>query len=168
MTMTARQAEVTLPSDREVKVTRSFNAPRSLVYRAHTEPSLVQRWMLGPPGWTMPVCEMDVRAGGKYRWQWRSDDGTQAFGFFGEFREVKPDAKIVHTETYDPGTAGGEHSGGEALITTLFEETNGVTTVTTLMDFGSQESRDKAMATGMTTGMEQSFQLLDRLLAELG
>ena len=167
MTMTAQQAIVTTPSDREVKVVRSFNAPRALVYRAHTEPALVKRWMLGPPGWTMPVCEMDVRVGGKYRWRWRGDEGGQEFGFHGEFREVEPGVKLVHTESFDPGTMGGEHSGGEALITTFFDEKDGVATVTTVMDFGSQESRDKAMATGMTGGMEQSFQLLDRLLLEL-
>jgi uncharacterized protein YndB with AHSA1/START domain len=168
MTMTAHQAEVTLPSDREVKITRSFNAPRDLVYRAFIEPALLKRWMLGPPGWTMPICEMDVRVGGKFRWQWRSEDGKQEFGFYGEFREVEPGVKIVHTESFDPGTMGGEHSGGEALITALFTESGGVTTVTTLMDFGSQEARDKAVATGMTGGMEQSYQLLDTLLAEQG
>lgn len=167
MTTTAHKADVTLPSDREVKVTRSFNAPKALVYRAYTEPALLQRWMLGPPGWTMPVCEMDVRVGGKYRWRWRSDDGTQEFGFFGVFREVEPGVRTVHTEAYDPGTLGGEHSGGEALITTLFAEADGVTTVTTLMDFGSKQARDNAVATGMTSGMEQSYQLLDTLLGEL-
>lgn len=167
MAMTAQQAIVTTPSEREVKVVRSFNAPRALVYRAHTEPALVKRWMLGPPGWTMPVCEMDVRAGGKYRWRWRSDEGGQEFGFYGEFREVEPGVKLVHTESFDPGTMGGEHSGGEALITTYFDEKHGVTTVATLMDFGSQAARDKAMATGMTGGMEQSFQLLDKVLLEL-
>jgi uncharacterized protein YndB with AHSA1/START domain len=167
MTMTAQQAEVTLPSEREVKVVRSFTAPRALVYRAHTEPALVKRWMLGPPGWSMPVCEMDLRPGGKYRWRWRADEGGQEFGFYGEFRAVEPNARLVHTESFDPGSLGGEHSGGEALITTLFSEEKGVTTVTTLMDFGSQEARDKAVATGMTGGMEQSFQNLDALLAEL-
>ena len=64
-----RPLEVTLPSDREVRVVRSFDAPRQLVWDAHTRPELVTRWMLGPPGWTMPVCEMDLRAGGKYRWR---------------------------------------------------------------------------------------------------
>lgn len=163
---TAQQAEVTLPSEREVKVVRSFDAPRALVYRAHVEPALVRRWMLGPPGWSMPVCEMDLRVGGKYRWRWRADDGGAEFGFHGEFKAVEPNERIVHTELFDPGTMGGEHSGGEALITTSFAEAGGVTTVTTLMDFGTQEARDKAMATGMTTGMEQSFQQLDKLLAE--
>lgn len=165
--ITTHQAEVTLPSEREVKVTRSFNAPVALVYRAHTEPALVRRWMLGPPGWSMPVCDMDLRVGGTYRWRWRADEGGAEFGFHGEFTAIEPNARLVHTEQFDPGTMGGEHSGGEALVTTLFRETDGVTTVTTVMDFGSQAARDKAMATGMTTGMEQSFQQLDRLLAEI-
>ena len=88
MPMTMEKAQVTLPSDREVKVTRSFKAARPLVYRAYTEPALVQRWLLGPPGWSMPVCEMDVRVGGRYRWRWRSDKDASEFGFAGTFREV--------------------------------------------------------------------------------
>ena len=66
---TTNEAQVSTPSDREVQVTRAFRAPRALVYRSYTEPALLQRWLLGPPGWTMPVCEMDVRVGGKYRWR---------------------------------------------------------------------------------------------------
>ena len=107
MRTTMEKAHVTMPSDREVKVTRSFRAPRELVYRAYTEPELVRRWLLGPPGWSMPVCEMDVRVGGRYRWRWKSDTGAQEFGFSGEFREVEPPSKLVHTEAYDPGTVGG-------------------------------------------------------------
>ena len=136
------KAHVTLPSDREVKVMRSFKAPRALVYRAHTEPELVSQWQLGPPGWTMPVCEMDVRVGGRYRWVWRSEaDGSQ-FGFSGVFREVERDARLVHTERFEPGTVGGEFPGEEALITVSFAEENGMTTVTSLMDFGSKAARD--------------------------
>lgn len=159
------KAHVSTPSDQEVQVVRSFRAPRALVYRAYSEPALIQRWMLGPPGWTMPVCEMDARVGGSYRWRWRSEDGTQEFGFFGVFREVDPGVRTVHTETFDPGSVGGSMGGGEAIITTTFEEHDGITTVTTLMDFGSKEARDAAVATGMTDGMEQSHQLLDSLLA---
>jgi uncharacterized protein YndB with AHSA1/START domain len=167
MPMTSDRAQVTMPSDREVMVTRSFKAPRALVFRAHTEPGLVRRWMLGPPGWSMPVCEMDVRVGGKYRWQWRSDTDGQTFGFFGTFREVEPPSRLVHTEAYDPGTVGGGYpSGGEALVTTTFEEEGGITTITILIDFGSKEGRDAAVKTGMTDGMEQSYQLLDRLVQE--
>jgi uncharacterized protein YndB with AHSA1/START domain len=166
MPMTIDKAQVTMPSDREVKVTRSFKAPRALVYRAFTEPELVRRWLLGPPGWSMPVCEMDVRVGGTYRWSWRNDQDGSQFGFNGTFREVQPPAKLVHTEAYDPGTVGGIFPGQEALVTVTFAEEDGVTTMTSVIDFGSNEARDGAMATGMTDGMEQSYQLLDRLLAQ--
>ena len=165
MPMAIEKAEVTLPSEREVKVTRSFKAPKTLVYRAYTEPQLVRRWLLGPPGWSMPVCEMDVRVGGKYRWRWRSDTDAKEFGFFGMFREVVPASRLVHTEGYDPGTVGGgDYPGEGAIVTVSFTEEAGYTTVTSLIDFGSKEARDAAMATGMTDGMEQSYQLLDELL----
>jgi uncharacterized protein YndB with AHSA1/START domain len=164
MMATIDKAQVTLPSDSEVKVVRSFRAPRAMVYRAYTEPQLLQRWLLGPPGWSMPVCEMDVRVGGSFRWQWQSDDGEQQFGFSGTFREVQPPARLVHTEAYDPGTVGGSYPGEPAIVTVTFLEQAGMTTMTTLVDFGSKEARDGAVATGMTDGMEQSYQLLDGLL----
>lgn len=160
------RARVSMPSDREVEVTRAFQAPKDLVYKAYSDPALVRRWMLGPPGWSMPVCEMDLRVGGSYRWRWRSDDGQGEFGFHGVFREVVPGSKVVHTQSYDPGTTGQGEAGGEAIITLTFSEEKGVTTVTTRMDFGSKEIRDSVVATGMTDGMEQSYQLLDRQLAE--
>jgi uncharacterized protein YndB with AHSA1/START domain len=166
MPMTIERAQVTLPSEREVKVVRSFKAPRALVYRAYTEPQLVKRWLLGPPGWTMPVCEMDVRVGGRYRWRWKSDKDSSEFGFAGTFREVQPAAKLVHSEAYDPGTVGDDYPKNEAIVTVTFTEEGGVTTVTSLIDFGSKETRDAAVGTGMTDGMEQSYQLLDRLLVE--
>ena len=158
------KAQVTLPSDREVRVTRSFKAPRALVYRAHTEPDLVRRWLLGPPGWSMPVCEMDVRVDGKYRWRWRNDQDGSEFGFSGTFREVKAPERLVHSEAYEPGTVGGSFPGNDALVTVTLTEDGGVTTLTSLIDFGSKEARDAAMATGMTDGMEQSYQLLDKVL----
>jgi uncharacterized protein YndB with AHSA1/START domain len=167
MPMTIDKAQVTLPSDREVKVTRSFKAPRALVYQAYTQPELVRRWLLGPPGWSMPVCEMDVRVGGKYQWRWRNDQDGSEFGFSGTFREVQPPSKLVHSEAYEPGTVGGSFPGNDALVTVTFSEEGGITTLTSLIDFGSKEARDGAIATGMTDGMEQSYQLLDRLLGEL-
>ena len=166
MPMTIEKAQVTLPSDREVKVMRSFKAARPLVYRAYTEPALVRRWLLGPDGWSMPVCEMDVRVGGRYRWRWRSNKDASEFGFAGTFREVEPPSRLVHTETYDSGTVGNAQPQSEALVSVTFAENNGITTVTTLIDFGSKEVRDAAVATGMTDGMEQSYQLLETLLGE--
>ena len=165
MTTKQQAAQVSLPSDREVEVTRTFQAPRALVYEAYTRPELVQRWLLGPPGWTMPVCEMDVRVGGRFRWRWRSDEDGSEFGFHGEFREVEAPARLRHTETYDPGDVGGSMGEGEAMITIRFDERDGVTTLTSLMEFASQEDRDAAVATGMTDGMEMGYLRLDELLA---
>ena len=157
------KAQVSMPSDREVKVVRSFKAPRDLVFKAYTTPELVQRWLLGPPGWKMPVCEMDVRVGGKYRWRWRSNDGAKEFGFHGEFKEVNPPARLVHSEYFDPGNIGGDMGEG-AVITVELSEDKGITTLTSVMDFGNKRARDAAVATGMTDGMEQSYQLLDKVL----
>lgn len=154
--------QVTLPSDREVRVTRDFKAPRQLVWDAHTRPELIQRWMLGPPGWTMPVCEMDVRVGGSYRWRWRSEEDGKEFGFYGTFSEVDAPARIAHAERYDPGDVGGVMPSDEpAIITTEFKEAGGVTTLVTTMLFASKEARDGAVSTGMTDGMEIGYQRLD-------
>jgi uncharacterized protein YndB with AHSA1/START domain len=166
MVSTARAAQVSLPSDREVSVVREFRASRALVYEAWTTPELLQRWLLGPPGWTMPVCEMDVRVGGRFRWRWRSDEDGSEFGFHGEFVDVDPPARLRHTETFDPGDTGENMGDDAALVTVSFSEREGVTTVTTVIEYASKEDRDAALATGMTDGMEMSYQLLDRLLAE--
>jgi uncharacterized protein YndB with AHSA1/START domain len=156
--------QVTLPSDREVRVTRSFKAPRELVWDAHTKPELVKKWMLGPPGWSMPVCEMDVRVGGKYRWRWRSDEDGKEFGFFGEFRVVERPSTIAHAEYYDPGDIGGAMPTGEpAIISNELSETGGVTTMVVTMLFASKEARDGAVSTGMTDGMEMGYQRLDEM-----
>jgi uncharacterized protein YndB with AHSA1/START domain len=164
MSAVFEKTQVTQPSEREVKTVRSFKAPRDLVYKAYTTPELVKRWLLGPPGWTMPVCEMDVRVGGKYRWRWRSNDGEKEFGFHGEFKEVNAPARLVHSEYFDPGNLDSDMGEG-SIITTEFSEDRGITTITVLMDFGNKRARDAAVATGMTDGMEQSYQLLDALLA---
>jgi len=157
------KSTVTLPNDLDVVVVRAFNAPRELVFDAWTKPALVQRWLLGPSGWTMPVCEMDVRPGGKFKWRWRSEKNGAEFGFTGEFREVVRPSRIVHSERYEPGDVGGEM--GEALVTTELTEKNGVTTHTMTIHYESKAVRDAALKTGMTDGMEMSFQTLDEVLA---
>ncbi len=172
-----KPAEASLPSDTEVLVKRSFDAPVKLVWRAYMEPDLMRRWCSGLPGWSMPVCEMDMRVGGKYRWRWRSDENGQEFGFTGEVLEVTPHAKIVHTQIYDAGDLGvsmghdpqwSDATGSEpSIITVTFQETNGITNVTTTIRFASKADRDAAFATGMTDGMEVSYKQLDGVLGEM-
>jgi uncharacterized protein YndB with AHSA1/START domain len=157
-----KPAEVTLPSDTVVRVARSFDAPARLVWRAYTEPKLMPRWLGGYPGWTMPVCEMDVRPGGKFRWRWKHEDGKE-FGFHGEYKEVTPHTKIVNTEFFDPGSMGGDMGDG-ALITVEFVEKGGATTMISTIEYTSKQARDAALSTGMTDGMEVSYQQLDKLL----
>lgn len=167
MVRTLEKAQVSLPSDTEVRVTREFAAPRNLVWDAHTKPELVKRWMLGPPGWSMPVCEMDVRPGGKYRWRWRSDENGAEFGFFGTFREVEAPARMVHEEHYDPGTMAADmDTNNPAIIHTDLSERSGVTKLELVMKFASKDIRDAAIATGMTDGMEMGYERLDKLFAE--
>jgi len=107
-----------------------------------------------------------VRVGGRYRWRWRNNENGAEFGFSGTFREVQPPSRLVHTEAYDPGTVGDDFPKNDAIVTVTFAAGGERTTVTTLVDFGSKQARDAAVATGMTDGMEESYQLLDRLLAE--
>lgn len=154
-------AQVTLPSDREVRVTRQFKAPRQLVYDAHTKSELLPKW-LGYPGWDMPVREMDVRVGGKYRWQWKNLEDGKQFGFFGTFTEVNGPSKLVHEEYYDPGDLDYAMPTGDPCIVSLdLSEQDGVTTLVCNMTFASKEARDGAVSTGMTDGMEHSYTRLD-------
>ena len=162
--MTQSKSEISLHDETSVEVRRSFSAPRELVYQAYTVPELFRRWCLGPPGWSLPVCEMDVRVGGSYRWRWRADEGDLEFGFFGEFLEVDPPARLVHTQTYDPGTIG--NAMAECTITVELSEAAGVTSVVTRIVYGSREERDLSLSTGMAEGMELSYQNLDALAAE--
>jgi uncharacterized protein YndB with AHSA1/START domain len=150
---------VTTPSDREIRITRSFAAPRQLVFDAHTKPELLKRWLLGPPGWTMPVCKVDLRVGGKYRYEWLGPKG-QKLAVGGVHREIVAPERLVASQIYDD-----DWTGGETLVTLLFAEKDGVTTLTQTVLYASKEGRDGALKTGMTTGMEAGYRLLDELLA---
>jgi uncharacterized protein YndB with AHSA1/START domain len=151
---------VTTPSDREVEITRDFDAPRELVFDAFTKPELVRRWLLGPEGWTMPVCEIDLRVGGRYRYVWRKD-GVPDMGMGGEFREVSAPERLVCTEKFDQAWYPGE----AALNTTVFTESGAVTRVSITVRYESQEARDIAMRSGMEQGMAIGFNRLEELLA---
>lgn len=160
-------AEVTLPSDREVRVTRQFNASRQLVYDAHTKPELVRRWQTGYPGWDMSVCDMDVRVGGKYRWQWKNREDGKQFGFYGAFTDVNAPSRLVHDQYFDPGEM--EYSmpvGDPCIVSLSLSEQNGVTTLVCTLKFVSEQARDEAVATGMTDGMEVSYARLDGLFVK--
>lgn len=163
-----KPAEVSTPSDREVLVKRSFNATVDLVWQAYTEPALMRRWLTAMPGWTMPVCEMAVHVGGKYRWRWRNEEDGQEFGFAGEMLEVELHSKIAHTQFYDPGDGEFGSMGDEpSIITVTFKESDGITHVATSIKFASKADRDAAVSTGMTDGMEMSYQSLDGVLDSL-
>jgi len=158
-----KPAEVTSPSDREVRVTRTFNAPRQLVWDAHTKPELVKRWQ-GYEGWDMPVCDMDVRVGGTYKWRWTNRENGSGFGFFGTFTEVDHPSRLVHEQYFDPGDMELAMPVGDPCIVSLeLTEQNGVTTLVCNLTFVSKEARDGAVSTGMTDGMEHSYTRLDEV-----
>ncbi|HET7553315.1 MAG TPA: SRPBCC family protein [Gemmatimonadaceae bacterium] len=149
--------DVTTPSDREIRVTRTFDAPRELVFECHTRPELLKRWLLGPPGWTMPVCEVDLRVGGKYLYTWRNDADGSEFSIGGVHREIVPPERIVTLENF---------MGDEALNTLTLEEKDGRTTLVQTMQFENREKRDQALKTGMTDGMATSYDRLEALMEE--
>jgi uncharacterized protein YndB with AHSA1/START domain len=147
---------VSTPSDIEIVTTRQLDAPRSLVFEAWTNPKYVSRWMLGPPGWTMPVCEIDLRVGGQWHFVWRKTDGTE-MDMRGTYREITPPSRLVSTENW-----GGDWA--ETLNTLVLTEKNGITTAQLTLLYPSQEARDKAMATGVKQGMAMSFDRLEEFL----
>lgn len=153
---------VTTPSDREIQIKRDFAAPRKLVFDAFTRPNLVKRWLLGPPGWTMPVCEIDLKVGGKYRYVWRKEDGFE-MGMGGVFREIVVPERIVSTEVFDE-----DWTGGEVLGTLVLTEKNCKTTITQTMLYSSKDARDGALKTGMSEGMAKGYDRLAELLPTLG
>jgi uncharacterized protein YndB with AHSA1/START domain len=154
--------KVTAPGDREVVMTRTFSAPRRLVWEAFTKPELVRRWLLGPEGWSMPVCEIDLRVGGKYRYVWRKDKTGTEMGMGGVFREITAPERLVHTEKFDESWYP-----GEALITTVFAERAGKTLLTQTMLLESKAARDAVLKSGMESGVVVSYNRLDRILVEM-
>ena len=152
--------KITTSGDRDLVMTRVFDAPRQLVYDAHTKPELVRQWLLGPPGWTMPVCDMDVRVGGKYRWVWRHDANKTEMGMGGVYREVQAPERLVSTEKFDEAWYP-----GESLNTLVLVEQSGRTTLTQTMRYESREAREAVIKSGMESGVAASYDRLDEVLA---
>jgi uncharacterized protein YndB with AHSA1/START domain len=151
---------VTTPSDREIALTRTFNASRDLVFDALTKPALVKRWMLGNMGATMPVCEIDLRVGGAYRFVWRNPDGTE-MAMNGIYREIARPERLVNTQRFEIAWMP-----GESVLTTTLVESGGKTTFTSTTLYDSIETRDKMLKSGMESGASASYDRLADVLAE--
>lgn len=158
---TQHQLQVTTPSDREIAMARVFDAPRKLIFEAFTRPALIRRWLLGPDGWSMPTCDVDLRPGGRFHYVWRNDSDGSEFGISGTYREVDDPTRIVHVERFD-----GPMDSGEAQVTTTFDERAGSTTVTILMLCESKEARDGALDSGMDSGVAKSYDRLEEILGQ--
>jgi uncharacterized protein YndB with AHSA1/START domain len=154
--------KVTTPSDRKIAMTRIFNAPRRLVFDAVTKPELVKKWLLGPPGWSMPVCVINLKVGGAYRYVWRRDSDGKEMGSRGVFREIVSPGRVVCTEQFDE-----PWYPGESLITTTLVEQGGITTFTCTILYISQEARDGVLKSGMEQGVAASYDHLAEILAAL-
>ena len=148
--------EFTTPTPTSIRIERWFDAPVDLVWRAHTEPELVQKWMTGPPSHSLPVCEIDFRVGGQARYVWKNPQFEM--GMTAEFLEIVEHERIVHTEEYEGWPE------GRSTVTTTFAEAGGRTTITVDIHYLTQEARDAAMQPGFAEGYEASFQQLDALL----
>jgi uncharacterized protein YndB with AHSA1/START domain len=149
--------KVTTRGDREIVMTRYFDAPRELVYEAMNEPELIKRWLIGPPGWSMVVCEVDLRVGGAFRGGWQHTNGDK-FEISGVYREVVPPERIIRTERMN-------NLPGETVSTRVLTEQGNGTVLTQTLSYPSKEARDAAAAFGTEQGMAPSYDRLAELLA---
>ena len=161
MTVTSsRTARVTLPTDEQILITREFDAPRHLVYKAYTTPELVKRWWNAKRG-EVTVAEIDLRVGGTWRSVMVTDDGFEV-AFHGEYREIVPNERLVSTELYE-----GVPDGEPTLNTLTLTETDGRTTMTILVEAPSREVRDAIIDSGMEAGMQDAMDLLEEIAVSL-
>lgn len=154
--------QVTTPTDTTIVLTRTFRAPRRLVWEAMTDPAKMRRWLLGPPGWSMTHCELEPRVGGALNLGWKQDDEQATITIRGEFTEFAPYDRMAHTETMEMNGA----TIGSLLETHEFTEQGGVTSMRITQKYESREARDGALASGMDQGMEAGYQRLDAIFAE--
>ena len=145
--------------DREIVMTRVLHAPRGHIFDAWTKPELLKRWLLGPPGWSMIQCDVDLKVGGGFRFVWRNRDGTK-FGMRGVYHEIVRPERLVHTEVFDE-----DWTGGETLVTTILTEQNSGTGLKSTVRYSSRQARDKVLDSGMEQGVRASYDRLDELLA---
>ncbi len=154
-----RSLKISTPNDREIVMSRTFDAAQQLVFAAYTRPELVRQWLLGPPGWTMPVCEIDLRVGGGFRYLWRKGEGIE-MGMRGVYLEIAAPERLVATEVFDQAWYP-----GEAVGTVTFVEQDGRTTLNICMRYDSRETRDAVLKSPMEEGVGAGFDRLAALLA---
>ncbi|WP_299555702.1 SRPBCC family protein [uncultured Tateyamaria sp.] len=154
-----RPLAMTTPTETTIVITRSFDAPKSLVWRAHTDPELVKRWLTGPSGHTMPECEIDLRVGGAYRYVWEWADGRMVAT--GTFREIESEERLLLTEVFDI------FPDNETLVEQVFSEQDGQSTVVMSLHYDSKETRDGVLQSPMDEGLEASYRSLDALVAKV-
>ena len=162
---TSQSARVTLPTDEQILITREFDAPKRLVYRAWTTPELVKRWWNAKRG-EMTVAEIDLRVGGRWRYAMVTPDGVEV-AFHGEYLEIVPNERIVSTETYDGLPEGVTEEEGTTVNTATFAEKDGRTTLTVLVQAPSRESRDAIVDSGMEAGLQDALDLLEEVAISL-
>ncbi|QJW99995.1 SRPBCC family protein [Frigoriglobus tundricola] len=153
--------KVVASGDREIVITRTFNAPRELVWDTLSRPELLKRWLFGPAGWAMTVCEEDRRVGGTFRWAWVGPGGA-AMTMTGAYREIVPPERCVRTETFETGCF---PQMGEQISTLVLGERGEQTLLTLTVLYPSKEARDGALASGMEHGMAAGYDRLDEILA---
>ena len=161
--MHTKGLQVSTPTDTTIVITRTFNAPRRLVWEAMFTPAKMRRWMLPPPGWTLITCECDARLGGALKLVWKSGDADPVMTLQGRFTEVVLHERIVHTETMALGSG---QTIGSLVEKHEFAEKGGVTTMRITQTYGSKEHRDGAIASGMDQGMEACYKQLDVMLRQ--
>lgn len=159
---------VSTPSDLEVAMTRTFEAPRQLVFDMWTKPEHLRHW-IGQgddqlKGWTMMTCEVDLRPGGAYHFVWDGPDGA-TLGIAGVYREIVPGERLVTTEVFDEPYR--DEMGGEVINTLTFEEHDGRTTLTSTSRYSSREARDGALQTGMESGVAEGYDTMERYMRTL-
>ena len=155
-------ATVELPTDEQILITREFDAPKHLVFKAYTTPELVKRWWSGQKG-EVTIAEIDLRVGGRWRWVMVSSQGFEV-AFHGEYQEIVPDERLVSTEIYEIPDQG---DSPPTVNTATFTETDGRTTLTVLVQCPSKELRDTIIDSGMESGMQESYDALERVAASL-
>ena len=157
------KATVALPTDEQILITREFDAPRHLVYKAWTTPELVRRWWAGHRG-EMRSVEIDLRVGGRWRYVMVANGGFEV-AFHGEYRELVPDQRVVHTEVFETPGASDDDA---ALTVVTFGEADGRTTLSMLVQVAGREQRDAIMSSGMEAGLQEQLDLLEELAAAIG